>query len=511
MKTKLTLVTAPAGYGKTTALSEWAKQCGAAIAWVSLDVHDNSLVRFWSYVLAAIQRAAPSFGNVAPPAMENVQPEPFLTLLLTELNKLPDELSIVLDDFHLVEQPYINNSTAYFLEFLPPHIHLLVASRSKLSIPLSRLKARGHLQQITSLDLRFHLDEGIPFFRDCMDLPLSEEEVQRLVDSSEGWVSGLQLAALSLRQTDNHKKFIREFGGSHRDIAGYLFEELLQHQPHDVQIFLLETSVLTRMNSSLCEAVTGQSGCQIRLELLDQMNLFIIPLDERKDWYRYHHLFSEFLQQYFLQKYPQRREETLAKAAEWAEVNGLEEEAIDYYIAGNHFSDVIRLIEKHLLSLVKLKSSRLYRWLQDVPERFMADKPLLTIFYIAVLIAVGELAMADSRLRTAREKLTDPDWEPFAGTIYMFCANMAYIRKDIEQANVYYEQFEKRLSEGQMLQMIGGNSSYTVDASDYDNILGFVNDLHVVLPIRLCVDGSKYGRTGKASLISGIYWFPIAS
>ncbi len=479
MEAKLTLVMAPAGYGKTTALSEWVKQNNARNVWISLDKQDNDFVRFWSYVIAAIGKVDPDFGKSLGLFLSNLDStsyDPLITALLNELNCLPNEVVLIFDDFHLIELSAIHASMARLLEHLPAHIHVFIASRSDLSLPTARLLARGELHRIFVQDLRFQLDEGIRFFQDCTDLLLSANEVSLLVNRTEGWISGLQLLGLSLKRSEDQAEFIQKFSGQHRDIANFLLEEVFLQQSEEIRTFLLKTSILSRMNNSLCQAVTSQTDCQDRLEMLERLNLFIIPLDEQRDWYRYHHLFSEFLQQYFRQKHPEQWARAHADAANWLKSHDSEEEAVEHFLAGQHYLDAVQLIEKILPGLMQLKRKLLHEWLTALPESCFAEKPIMDIFYIAVLISVGELTAAELRLRAILGKLDCDEWQPFTGTVYIYCANLAFIQKETWRASEYLEKFEEKMPEGSYLQILGGNTAH---GTEYDNLLAFINDLHI--------------------------------
>jgi LuxR family maltose regulon positive regulatory protein len=371
MKAKLTLISAQAGYGKTTALSEWVKQSSALVAWFSVDKHDNDWVQFWSYVTASIEEKVPSFGKTVWSLLEkgpSVSLEPAIAALLNELNRLTSELVIILDDYHLIKLPAIHNSLIYLLEHLPPHIHLYIASRTDLEIPTTRLLAKGELHRIIMQDFRFQLDEGLVFFRDTTDLLLTKEQVTQLFHQTEGWISGLQLAAISLKRSDNIAESIHQFSGQQHNISDYLLEEVLHQQSEQMRAFLLETSILSRMNRSLCQAVTGQMNCQEQLERLEQQNLFIIPLDDQRDWYRYHHLFSDFLERILSRTDPEKWVQAHIHAAYWLEKHGFDEEAMEHFLEAKQYADAVRLIEKNLLILVQSKSVALIRWVSVLPR-----------------------------------------------------------------------------------------------------------------------------------------------
>jgi LuxR family maltose regulon positive regulatory protein len=486
MEAKLTLVSAQAGYGKTTALSEWVKQCSALVAWVSLDKQDNDWIQFWSYVTASIQERVPGFGNTIWSLLEkgpSVSLEPAITALLNELNQLTSELVIILDDYHFIELPAIHDSLIYLLEHLPPHIHLYIASRTDLAIPTARLLAKGELHRIIMQDLRFQLDEGLVFFRDTTDLLLTKEQVIQLFHQTEGWISGLQLAAISLERSDNIAESIHQFSGQQHNISDYLLEEVLHHQSEQMRTFLLETSILSRMNHSLCQAVTGQMNCQEQLEGLDRLNLFIIALDDQRNWYRYHHLLSDFLQQLLSRTDPAKWVQAHIHAAYWLENHGFDEEAVEHFLEGKQYADAVRLIEKNLFTLMQSKSVALKRWVAFLPESSFEEKPMIEMFYISVLLGVGEwgaavrrVEQAEIRFQALQEKLTNPEWNQAMGNIYFFCAVTSYLRKDLVRTSEYFELVERYIPEGSFFQTMGRNRYQGYDS--FDDHLAFINDLH---------------------------------
>ena len=426
MEAKLTLVSAQAGYGKTTALSVWVKQNNKTVAWVSLDRQDNDWTQFWSYVVASIQESEPGFGLSAYSLFEmgpSSTLEPAIIELLNELNRFPRELVIILDDFHVIQLPAIHQSLAHLLEHLPSHIHLYIASRTDLTIPTARLLAKGELHQVLLQDLRFQLDEGLVFFRETTDLRLTQEQIKLLFYQTEGWISGLQLAAISLKRSDNIAETLQQFNGHQHHISDYLLQEVFHHQNDQTRTFLLETSILDRMNSSLCQVVTGQVNAQAQLERLEQMNLFIIPLDDHRIWYRYHHLLSEFLQQLLRRTDPDRWLQVHVRAANELENQGFDEEAVEHYLEGQHFKDAVRLIEKNLHTLVQTKSEVLMRWVSVLPENSFAEKPMIELFYISVLLGVGEWKAAFQRVEQAtirfqalEKKMADEKWKQAMGS-----------------------------------------------------------------------------------------------
>lgn len=485
MKAKLTVVSAQAGYGKTTALSGWAKGCSSPVAWVSLDVHDNDWITFWSYVAASIQASMAGFAPLLRSLIDKgpaVSAEPAMGMLLDELAALEGELVIILDDFHSIELPAIQHSFIYLLEHLPAHIHIYIASRNELSIPTARLRAKGEYHQIKMHDLRFELEEGFVFFRDMTELHLTKEQVALLCLQTEGWISGLQLAAISLKQSRNITESIEEFKGHHH-ISDYLLEEVFSQLPIQLRDFLLETSILQRLNASICEAVTGYANSQEQLEKIERMNLFIIPLDDQRGWYRYHHLLSDFLQQQLLRNAPVKKRQAHIRAAQWLESRGLEQEAVEHFLQGQQYNDAVRLIEKNLIAFMQTKSVVLNRWLSVMPESAFADKPMVEMFYISVLLGVGEwkaafrkIEQAQIRFAALKEQLNEADWKRAMGNIYFFCSIVSYLHKDLNLTSDYLERVEQYMPEGSFFQTMGRNRYQGYDA--FDDHLAFINDLH---------------------------------
>ena len=321
----LTLVSAPAGFGKTTLLAEWltaAPADGYAVAWLSLDQRDNDPALFWPYVVAALRTAAPGIGDDALSLLQSPQPPPIdvvLATLLNDLDALPNEVVLLLDDYHLIEAREIQDGMAFLLEHLPPQLHLVLASRADPPLPVARLRGRGELVEIRAADLRFTADEAAEYLNEVMGLDLTTEDVATLERRTEGWITAIQLAALSLRGRDDIAGFIAGFAGDDRYIVDYLAEEVLQRQPEDLRTFLLHTSILSRLHGSLCEAVTTQPGGQAMLEALDRGNLFLVPLDDRRQWYRYHHLFADVLHARLLDEQPDDLRILHRRASDWYE------------------------------------------------------------------------------------------------------------------------------------------------------------------------------------------------
>ncbi|MFB9279462.1 LuxR C-terminal-related transcriptional regulator [Cohnella cellulosilytica] len=489
LEAKLILISASAGYGKTTALSEWARQSGVAVAWVSLDKQDDEWIAFWTYVTSSIQEQAPGFAQTVLPLLANgpsasfASSEPAVTAMLNELNQLPGELAIVLDDFHCIELPEIQRSLSYFVDRLPPQIHLYIASRTDLPIPTARLMAKGEMRQIRIQDLRFHPEEGHAFFRKTAGLSLSREQFAELYHQTEGWISGLQLAALSLKRSDNIAESIRQFSGHQTHISDYLLEEVYLHLPESTRAFMLQTSILTRMNHSLCEAATGQANAQEQLERLEQWNLFITPLDDQRNWYRYHHLMSDFLRRMFIRTNPGQWARTHVQAARWLESHGFEEEAAEHYLEGKQYEDVVRVIENNLQAFLKKKFAALSRWILQLPESVISKRPMVEMFYLLLLIGIRQWDKASEKIERAKLRydalqgtMDDAEWKNVMGNICYLCATSSYFKKDLTQVSDYFELVDQYAPEGSFLQTIGDNRYNGYD--EFEDHLTFINDYH---------------------------------
>lgn len=489
MKVKLTLLCAPAGYGKTTALSEWARHHGRQAAWVSLDKQDDDWVQFWNCVTASIQKLITGFSPSVQllleygPSGSLVSPEPAIQAMLNELEQIDSEFAIILDDFHLIESRAIHKSLSYLLEHLPSSIHLYIASRTELPIPTARLLAKGQLQRITIQDLRFQPEEGLAFFRDMTDLSLTREQVARLYKQTEGWISGLQLAAISLKRSNNITDSIMKFNGHQHHISEYLLEEVFLHQPEETRTFLLRTSILSRINHSLCQAVTGQANCQEQLEKLEQAHLFIIPLDDQRNWFRYHHLLSDFLQTMFTRKGGEECAKAHVKAAKWLESHGFTEDAAEHYLAGKQYEDVVRLIENHL-PLFLSKSTILTRWILQVPESLLAGRPFLELFYLNLMVGFrglwGDIPLkveqAKIRYEALQGQMNEAEWKEIMGNIYVLCALSCYIQKNLNLVGDYLIKADPYFSTHSLTHKLGHNKHFGLE--EFDDHLGYINDHH---------------------------------
>jgi LuxR family transcriptional regulator, maltose regulon positive regulatory protein len=408
---KLVLISAPAGFGKSTLLAEWlATRSGAArTAWLSLDGGDDQPVSFWTHVIAAVQTAWPGIGSSAMTMLETQGQaiESILASLLNELDAQADELDLVLDDYHTISSPDIHEGLAFLLEHLPANVRLVIASRTDPSLPLARLRARGDLIEIRASDLRFTPDEADTYFNEVLGLGLSNAEVAALEGRTEGWIAALQLAGLSMQGREDVASFIAGFAGDDRYIVDYLVEEVLQRETEQVRSFLLQTSILARLSGPLCDAVTGQGGGQSTLETLHRRNLFLIPLDDRRRWYRYHHLFADVLLARLLDERPEQVAGLHRLAAEWHEQHGERAEAIHHALAGGDHARAADLIELAIPATRRARQeSVLQQWLESLPQEQISVRPILSDAVAGSQLVRGEIEGVAEALEVAETWLT---------------------------------------------------------------------------------------------------------
>jgi LuxR family transcriptional regulator, maltose regulon positive regulatory protein len=434
---KLTLISAPAGFGKTTLLVEWLKgreDGDQSVAWVSLDEGDNDPVRFLSYVVAALRRTVgEEFGegvlaalrSPGPPRMEGV-----LGAFVNELAGLPGEVAVVLDDYHVIDSESVHGIVSFLLEHLPPNVHLVISSRIDPHLHLSRLRTRNQMTELDAADLSFTSEEAATFLSSLMKLNLSAEDVAALEERTEGWIAGLQLAALSMRDRKDVSVFIRSFSGSHRDVLDFLAEEVLARQPDRVREFLLETSILDGLIGPLCDALTGRNDGQAMLERLERENLFVVALDDERRWYRYHHLFAEFLRGRLRHENPELEGELHLRASGWYEENEHIAEAI-----GHALSAPDHRLAAHLIGIGSRQAwSRgevptVLRWLEALPAEAKRRRPRLSLQHAMALALTGQPDDAENLLNEVERELGTPEEESrflsgFGSAIRSWCARL---------------------------------------------------------------------------------------
>jgi len=412
---KLTLISAPAGFGKTTLVSEWISGCGLPVAWLSLDPDDNDPIRFLTYLISSLQTIPINIGDSLTGMLESPQPpspEFVLTTILNEISCVPDHFFLVLDDYHVIDAKPVNDALVFLLEHLPYQMHLIIATREDPPLPLARLRARGQLTELRAAELRFSISETSDFLCRVMGLHLSDKDIADLENRTEGWITGLQLAAVSMQGQNDIEGFIAAFTGSHRYILDYLMEEVLLQQPEYVQSFLLHTSILDRMSGPLCDAVLQNPSAsgQETLEYLEHANLFIVSLDSERRWFRYHHLFTELLRQRLTLNLKASGEGDEARyhirASIWYEENGLDMEAFHHAAAANDIERAERLIEGKGIPLhMRGALAPILVWLESLPNNVKNERPSLYAAHASLLLVSGQTAGVEEKLNAAEEAL----------------------------------------------------------------------------------------------------------
>ena len=432
MTRELVLVCTPAGFGKTTLLADWARGGQRPVAWLSLDEADNDPVRFWRHAAAALDGALPGVAGRVTGLLGDLQSASFQGVAATLINELAggaDEVVLVLDDYHLIQAQSVHKSLGFLLEHLPASLRLVLASRADPPLPLARLRARGQLAELRERDLRFTPEEAAELLRTAVGSELPEAAVAALGDRTEGWVAGLQLAALSLRGRGDITEFVEGFSGTHRYVLDYLTQEVLDRQPEPLRTFLLETSVLGRLSGPMCDAVTGHRDSQARLEQVERANLFLQPLDEVRGWWRYHHLFADLLRARLHQERPERVPELHRAAAAWSEQHRLVDDAIRHAMAAGDAVWAARLIERHFDDLLRRnEDATLHRWLQGLPAEVVRSRPRLCLAQALWAWIGGRLEAVEPLVAEAERAypaVAEEPYEPSVGRATSLVANVA--------------------------------------------------------------------------------------
>ncbi|HLO16602.1 MAG TPA: AAA family ATPase, partial [Anaerolineales bacterium] len=386
----LTLVSAPPGYGKTTTIRMWVEKAGHPVAWVSLEKSDNDLKQFITYVLTALQQADDDLGQAALEVVENVQEidlQQILGLLVNDLYGLDQLVILVLEDYHLIENEKIDQLIELLLNQTIAKLHLVITTREDPNLPLTRLRVRNQLTEIRAADLSFSLNEADAFFSNVMGVHLPKREMEILESRTEGWAAGLQLAALSLKDSLDKARFVEAFGGTHRHVLDYLIEEVLKSQTEEIKEFLRRTSILDQLSPSLCEAVigdhpegTGQKASGKYLQYLESNNLFLIALDEERTWYRFHALFAELLRNQLLLAEPERVDELHERAADWYIKNGFIQKAVEHAFQVSNLNKAFALIERHTITMLyQGEVHTVVSWFDRLPESLMQNSPMMFV------------------------------------------------------------------------------------------------------------------------------------
>lgn len=447
LKGKLTLICAPAGFGKTTVLVDWVSRLSRPVAWVSLDQTESDPICFIQYLTGALKRVKQNFGESTISmidATKGVSIQAAAMNLISEILEINNDFSLVLDDFHVINNQDVYQIVELILDHMPDHMHLAISTRADPPFPLSRMKVRNEITEIRASDLCFTDDEIAAFCKDIMELKLEHRDISILESKTEGWIAGLQLAALSLQGQSDIPAFIDDFAGNDRHIVDYLVEEVLSLQPAKVHDFLLQTSILNRLSDSLCNFVLDQTDSQSILDDMERANLFIIPLDTKRQWYRYHHLFADLLRQRLTHKQPDKLKRLHLKASQWFELNDFKEEAIENALAANQFERAADLIEAHIHTKWQGgEQVTLLKWLNELPDEFKISNPYLGIYYARVLFQNGRQKEAETlvdQLENVHFNSKGNENSALKGRIAAIKAYLATRKEDIPTITKYSEQ-----------------------------------------------------------------------
>jgi LuxR family maltose regulon positive regulatory protein len=428
---ELVLVCGPAGFGKSSLLADWVRGEQRPVAWLSLDMGDNDPVRFWRHILAALDGVRPGVVDRVRALVTGGASSSFVTLtvLVNELAAMPDDVALVVDDYHLIDSAEVHRSLEFLLDHLPTSLHLVLASRSDPPLPLARLRARGQLTELRADELRFTPDETAQLLRGTVGHDLPDPVVAALGERTEGWAAGLQLAALSLQGRIDVARFVEEFSGSHRFVLDYLTQEVLENLPAELRTFLLETSVLDRLSGPLCDAVVGRTDSQELLEAVERANLFLIPLDAERRWWRYHQFFADLLRANLRRLHPARVPELHRAAASWYEQRELPGDAIRHALAAGDAARAGQLVAAHLEEQIwrRAEGATVVSWLAALPSEVIYGRPLLTLGQAYVTLMAGRLDEVEPLLTLAEQAFERVGDEPYEASID---------RKDSVLANV---------------------------------------------------------------------------
>ena len=464
---KLTLISAPAGFGKTSLVSEWIagrrhQTTPTPIAWVTLDEGDNDPIRFWRYILTASQAFKPSTGK-SPLALIQNSPDPpievLLTLFINEIAQLPERVVLVLEDYHTIHAPPVHESLAFLIDHLPATLHVILMTRSDPPLPLARLRARNELNELRAADLRFSLEETLTFLQQTLPVQLPIEIINQLADRTEGWAAGLRLVALASRGKDDPvqvKHFLQTFAGSLRPVQEYLVADVFRAQPEAIQEFLLQTSILSRLTGPLCDAITGRDDSALILEQLERLNLFLIPLDGAGHWYRFHTLFAEATQHYAQSRLGKDRLRQLAlKASQWYEEHGMLPEAIEGRLAAQDFHHAASLIRRAIApSLSQNEHQTIRRWMEQFPEEVLrAHADLCLPFATAILFTSNRRSPETRRRLQIPLQIAEEHWrgeknDHRLGEVLAFHSLVGWLQRDFKGSFTFARQALERLPDG---------------------------------------------------------------
>jgi LuxR family maltose regulon positive regulatory protein len=411
IESRLILISAPAGFGKTTLLTEWVASSHYPSTWLTLDEHDSELARFLAYFIAALQKVKASLGEAAPGLFNPPEQFPLesITILINEINSIPDHFILILDDYHTIKNQRIHKALSFLIDNLPANMHPVIASRFDPPLNLARLRGRGQLTELRADDLRFTSQEIAEFLNQVMELNLNAEELALLDARSEGWIAGLQMAALTLKGKSDTAGFIKAFSRSRRDMLDYLFEEVFEQQTADVQSFLLQTSILDRLSPSLCDAVSERKDSDQILDKIERANLYVFPLDDELRWYRYHHLFKDLLQHSLSSTHPEMLPVLHRRASEWYEREDLFMLAITHALKGQDYDRAARLIERRAGEIEMQGEFTTYLgWMDSFPQSIIQMYPILILHRILAETLAAALPLEDVEARLQEVVKLDP-------------------------------------------------------------------------------------------------------
>jgi LuxR family maltose regulon positive regulatory protein len=445
---KLTVISAPAGYGKTTLVSAWISECKCPVAWLSLDKEDNDPVRFLAYVITAVQTIKPNLGQEMLNVLQSSQPPSIINLLpglINQLDELQVQFVLVLDDYHVIVSPEIHKAIIFIIDHQPPHLLLLLTTRTDPPLPLPQLRGRGQLTELRQADLCFSEEETVTFLKQGSGIELTSRDVNLLVNRTEGWIAGLQMAALSMRNKKDISRFIESFGGSHEFIVDYFASEILSNLPEPVKSFLFKTSFLDQLCGNLCDQVTGQAGSQQMLERLQEANLFLVPLDDEHIWYRYHQLFADLLNKSLKQNDPTEVPELHLRASQWFEQNELPHQAVEHAYQAGDYPRTARLLEEIADGILgRGELIWLLKWIEKLPEHQMKIHPRLNIIRAVIFVSTGLVQRAEEALRGIEVQLQSQAFDPpvrdyVSGRVTAMRAMIAIQRGDVDSSKLNAE------------------------------------------------------------------------
>jgi len=437
---KLTLITAPAGFGKSTLLSQWVSMIKLPVSWLSLDANDNDPYRFIAYLISAIQKIDSNIGQEALEILHSSQNPAYpviLTQLINEISQTSEHISLILDDYHFISDEQVHKIISFIVDYMPRSMHLLISTRLDPPLSLARMRARRELVEIRSKDLRLTLEETSVLLNDVMGFALNLKDVISLDEQVEGWVAGLHMAVLSMRGSKDISRFIRTFTGRNRFILDYLIEEVLEKQTAEIQDFLLQTSILERMNDSLCNAMMDREDSQMILTQLEGLNLFLIPLDNERNWYRYHHLFADLLQKQLMKIHSNQISNLHTKACQWYEEAELYVEAIGHALSAGDFERAAGLVEQNGFKTIILNQERaLLGWLKLLPDDLIHKRPWLCVMQAFVNSWFGPRQNVEKYLQLAEQLITQiplvSERQRLTGSIASMRANFFLLDGDIQ-------------------------------------------------------------------------------